>query len=120
MVRPGRWLRPARELHGGEARYPRLRSVRNVISYAYAAECGITKLIVILSEAKNLSLIAAIEERFFASLRMTTDVSARIDVNLCWHGRSYPAGACTAGTKQVSLIGPGRKAARKFGRVQQF
>jgi hypothetical protein len=32
--------------------------------------------IVILSEAKNLSLVVAIEERFFASLRMTAILNA--------------------------------------------
>jgi hypothetical protein len=44
---------------------------------AFAAAAALI-LIVILSEAKNLSWIAAIEEGFFASLRMTIRVRGAI------------------------------------------
>src|ERR1700688_940873 len=40
--------------------------------------------------------------------------------SLCWYGWSHAAGACTAHTQEMSVIGPGRKAARKFGRIQQI
>jgi len=44
----------------------------------------VIKHAVILSEAKNLSWIAAIEEGFFASLRMTIRVRGAI-VGICWN-----------------------------------
>jgi hypothetical protein len=36
------------------------------------------------------------------------------------HCRSHAAGACTTRSQEMALIGPRRKAAREFSRVQQF